>query len=106
MGRWLVCASAVIAMAATPACSAVAHNRLSQSAVVMAPLIEPGGSVVLARAHPSGPEAGEVTRQPPATSWGSATAATLWPSGGRHPVWRGCQHVYNADVSSYLFGGG
>jgi hypothetical protein len=60
---------------------------------------EPAHTVALMRAHPHGPEADEITR------WPGATLTPLWPTGGRHPVWRGCQHVYDPALSSYLFGG-
>jgi len=90
-----------VVLAAVPACSG--HDRATRASAA-APRIEARGSSSVAQAHPRGPEAAEVTRQPPGNEWASA-ASVLWPTGGRHPVWRGCQHVYNAGLSSYLFGG-
>jgi len=93
----------MVVLAAVPACSA-GHDRATTPAAAAARRIEPWGSTSVARAHPGGPEAAEVTRQPPGNEWAS-TASVLWPTGGRHPVWRGCQHVYDPALSSYLFGG-
>jgi hypothetical protein len=89
-------------LAAVPACAA-GHDRATPTPAT-APRIEARESSSVARAHPGGPEADEVTRQPPRNEWATA-ASVLWPTGGRHPVWRGCQHVYNPALSSYLFGG-
>jgi len=91
----------MVVLAAVPACSAGQHPILAAAA---APWNEARGTTSVARAHPGGPEADEVTRQPPGNEWASS-ASVLWPTGGRHPVWRGCQHVYNPALSSYLFGG-
>ncbi len=62
--------------------------------------VAPPSPFALASAHPHGPDQVELTRSP-GTAW---AAATIWPAGGRHPVWRGCQHVYNPALSAFLFG--
>ena len=44
------------------------------------------------RAHPEGPDADDVaTRARPLYP----ASTPLWIGNGRHPVWRGCQHVYD-----------
>jgi hypothetical protein len=53
------------------------------------------------RAHPHGPEADEVTRALP-----RLYARPAWSGGGRHPVWRGCQHVYDPTLASFIFSSG
>ena len=100
MRRSFVSGLTIVVLAAVPACSA----SRGPTPAAAAPLIEARASASVGRAHPGGPEAGEVTRQPPGNEWASA-ASVLWPTGGRHPVWRGCQHVYDPALSSYLFGG-
>ncbi len=49
------------------------------------------------RAHPHGADADEQSR------WSAGSGNPRWPSGGRHPVWRGCQHVYDPALSAFLF---
>jgi hypothetical protein len=49
------------------------------------------------RAHPHGADADEQSR------WSAGSGNPGWPSGGRHPVWRGCQHVYDPVLSAFLF---
>ena len=47
------------------------------------------------RRHPHGLDADDSPRWSP--GWGP-----LWKSGGRHPVWRGCRHVYNPRMTAFL----
>jgi len=47
------------------------------------------------RQHPHGLEADDSPRWSP--TWGS-----LWKGGGRHAVWRGCRHVYDAAMTAFL----
>ena len=47
------------------------------------------------RRHPHGLDADDSSSWSP--RWGP-----LWKSGGRHPVWRGCRHVYNPDMTAFL----
>jgi hypothetical protein len=53
-----------------------------------------------ARPHPHGPEADEVTRR----SAGAWSGGAIWTGAGRHPVWRGCQHRYDPEMTSFIFG--
>jgi hypothetical protein len=50
------------------------------------------------RAHPHGPEADEQSRARP-----HLYARPVWSGGGRHPMWRGCQHVYNPTLTSFIY---
>jgi len=56
----------------------------------------------LARPHPHGLEADEVTTRPARRSW-SAGGAAIWTGAGRHPMWRGCQHRYDPALASFIF---
>ena len=47
------------------------------------------------RRHPHGLDADDSPRWSP--GWGP-----LWKSGGRHPVWRGCRHVYDPRMTAFL----
>jgi len=47
------------------------------------------------RPHPRGLDADDTPRWNP--KWGTA-----WKGGGRHPVWRGCQRVYDPAMSVFL----
>ena len=47
------------------------------------------------RRHPHGLDADDSSRWSP--RWGP-----LWTSGGRHPVWRGCRHVYDPGMTAFL----
>jgi len=47
------------------------------------------------RRHPHGLDADDSPRWSP--GWGP-----LWKSGGRHPVWRGCRHVYDPGMTAFL----
>jgi hypothetical protein len=47
------------------------------------------------RPHPHGLDPDD------APSW-SQSWGVLWKGGGRHPVWRGCRHVYNPKLTAYL----
>jgi hypothetical protein len=49
------------------------------------------------RSHPHGLESDEASRWPP--RW-----VSLWKGGGRHPVWRGCQHVYDPALNAFING--
>jgi hypothetical protein len=53
------------------------------------------------RAHPEGPDEDE--RPTRARALYSATAATTWTGGRRHPQWRGCRHVYDRKLSAFIF---
>jgi hypothetical protein len=55
------------------------------------------------RAHPHGPEADEIVRTPGRLAW-STNAGPLWSGAGRHPIWRGCQHRYDPELSAFVFG--
>lgn len=47
------------------------------------------------RHHPRGLDADDSARWSP--RWGTA-----WKGGGRHPVWRGCRHVYDPEMTAFL----
>jgi hypothetical protein len=78
-----------------PAPVALALNARNVSMV----LTYPSG-----RAHPEGPDADEQTiRSRPSYP---SSAAPLWTGGGRHPVWRGCQHTYDPKLGRFIFSSG
>jgi hypothetical protein len=56
------------------------------------------------RAHPEGPEAGEGAARGRRSY--SAIAAAAWTGGGRHPQWRGCRHVYDPKLATFIFSSG
>jgi hypothetical protein len=79
-----------------PAVQVVAMIGPGQEAILMR---YPGG-----RAHPEGPDPEDGPSKPPGL-WASG-ASSLWTGGGRHPVWRGCQHVYDPTLSKFIFSSG
>jgi hypothetical protein len=95
MRRSTLRASALVLALATACVGTRAASQLPSARVAT------GGPLEVMGAHPHGPDADDQERRADASAW----SATLWPAGGRHPVWRGCQHVYNPALSSYLFGG-
>ena len=58
--------------------------------------------VTAGRSHPRGPELDEVTRAPKGGAWDPAKP--LWKGAGRHPMWRGCQHKFDPQLTTFVFG--
>jgi hypothetical protein len=51
-------------------------------------------------AHPHGPDADDGAAK--AVGW----VRPAWKGGGRHPIWRGCQHVYDPALNRFINGPG
>jgi hypothetical protein len=89
VGSWLL-----LARASHPRPAAASRVGAVREAVVL--------EVTGGRAHPRGPELDEVTRAPRGGAWDPAKP--LWKGAGRHPMWRGCQHRFDPQLTTFVFG--
>ena len=53
------------------------------------------------RAHPEGPDPRDGWSKPKNLHPWAATP--MWTGGGRHPLWRGCRHVYDPRLGRLIF---
>jgi hypothetical protein len=104
VGRWVSVPIAVLAVCSGLLLGSAGGRHPQPGAAAVAPsarlvstfLVYPPG-----RAHPEGPDADDPPTRPRPIY--SQSAGLLWTGGGRHPVWRGCQHVYDPKLGRFIF---
>ena len=94
----------VLAIAAGVALGVAGSGRREAATVALEPgprqeaalLRYPAG-----RAHPEGPDPRDGWSKPKNLHPWAATP--MWTGGGRHPLWRGCRHVYDPRLGRLIF---
>jgi len=105
MARWagsVATLCLMVGVACGTGANAVGHDGSDERALPRAKAAHAMVSVSAGRSHPHGLEADEITRQPGQTRWRAGKVS--WTGRGRHPVWRGCQHIYDPTLSRFIFG--
>jgi hypothetical protein len=103
VGRWIR-----VLVATLTVCSGLILGTVNEGHARSVPAVEPSARLLATllvypsgRAHPEGPDSDDPpTRARPAYS---QLAARVWTGAGRHPVWRGCQHVYDPKLGKFIF---